>query len=115
MDPRQAFAQIDCCGLKADTCSDRLLPFSIQKVARRYKSVDRVDKEEDAWHKLGEEEHGMKAEPAGEECGMLLKLDTKAVLWCQGTETKQNFVDGRLIASSAATTDSVLWQADLGS
>ncbi len=51
------------------------------RVARRYKSVDRTDKEDDAWLKLAEEEDEMKAEPAEEERGMLLKLDTKVVRW----------------------------------
>ncbi len=51
------------------------------RVARRYKSVDRVDKEDDAWLNLADGEDGLKAEPAEEERGMLLKLDTKVVRW----------------------------------
>jgi len=51
------------------------------RVARRYKSVDRVDKEDDSWLKLAEETVGMKADPAEEEHGMLLKLETKVVRW----------------------------------
>ena len=51
------------------------------RVARRYKSVDRVDREDTAWLKLAEEEDGMKAEPAEEEHGLLLKLETKVLRW----------------------------------
>ena len=49
------------------------------RVARRYKSVDQVDRGDNAWLKLAEEEDGMTAEPA--EAGMLLKLETKVVRW----------------------------------
>lgn len=46
---------------------------------------------------------------------ILTQIVVAQVLWRQRTEPKQSFVDGRLIASSAATTESVMWQADLGS
>ncbi len=51
------------------------------RVVRRYKSVDQTDKEDEAWLKLAEEEDEMKAEPAEEEHGMLLKLETNVVRW----------------------------------
>jgi len=35
---------------------------------------------------------------------ILTQIVVAQALWCQGTEAKQSFVDGRLIASSAATT-----------
>lgn len=43
---------------------------------------------------------------------MLTQIVVAQVFWCQGTEAKQSFVDGRLIASSAATTQSAKWQVD---
>ncbi len=46
---------------------------------------------------------------------ILTEIVVAQMLWSQGTETKQSFADGRLIASSVATTESVMWQADLGS